>query len=156
VTVVKPAEPTDVHAIAELAQEMDRFYGATEFDPHEVRVRQINEAIFTDPPWAYVLLAWTDDGHLVGFASYSYLWPAVGLTRSLFLKELYVSESVRRQGIGKQLMHALYEVAAKNECSRVEWMTDKFNADAQRFYEDLLGVPPDASKVFYRLEGRSA
>jgi GNAT superfamily N-acetyltransferase len=152
VTVVKPAEPADAEAIAALAEEMDRFYGGTDFDPLDVRVRQINEAIFSDLPSAYVLLAWNDD-RLVGFASYSYLWPAVGLTRSLFLKELYVAESARRQGIGKQLMLSLYEIAAKHECSRIEWMTDKFNSNAQRFYGETLGVQPDVSKVFYRIEG---
>ncbi|MFL6077709.1 MAG: GNAT family N-acetyltransferase [Mycobacteriales bacterium] len=108
-TIVKPAQPADAEALAELAEEMDRFYGATEFDPVEVRVRQINEAIFSDPPSAYALLAWNDGGRLVGLASYSYLWPAVGLTRSLFLKELYISESV-----GKQLMHTLYEIAPRH------------------------------------------
>jgi hypothetical protein len=41
------------------------------------------------------MLAWDGDD-LAGFAAYSFLWPAVGLTRSLFLKELYVAEAARR------------------------------------------------------------
>ena len=35
-----------------------------------------------------------------GMASYSFLWPAAGLTRSLYLKELYVAQDWQRQGIG--------------------------------------------------------
>jgi GNAT superfamily N-acetyltransferase len=151
VTVVTPAEPAHVEALAALAEEMDRFYGATEAGPLALRIRQINDALFSNPPAAYALVASAND-RLVGFASYSFLWPAVGLTRSLYLKELYVTETARRSGRGKLLMHSLFEVAVKHECSRVEWTTDQNNADAQGFYE-LLGISPNASKLFYRLEG---
>ncbi len=150
-TVVIPAERAHVEAIAVLAEEMDRFYGVAEVEPRDLRIRQINEAIFSSPPSAYALLAW-DDGELVGFAAYSFLWPAIGLTRSLYLKELYVVEAARRTGIGKLLMGHLYEIAVKNDCTRVEWTTDSGNPDAQRFYAEL-GVPLNGSKLFYRIEG---
>ena len=149
-TVVTPAEPAQVEAIAALAEEMDRFYGATELEPLDLRVRQINEAIFSNPPSAYALLAWDGD-QLVGFAAYSFLWPAVGLTRSLYLKELYVIEAARRRGVGNLLMRSLYEIAIKHDCSRVEWTTDRGNPDAQQFYAEL-GVPVNEAKLFYRLE----
>jgi GNAT superfamily N-acetyltransferase len=95
-------------------------------------VRQIGEAPGGDSPSAHVLLAW-DDGELVGFASYSFLWPAVRLTRSLYLKELYVAEAARRKGVGKLLMRRVYLVAVQEDCSRVEWTTDRENGDAQPF-----------------------
>jgi GNAT superfamily N-acetyltransferase len=148
---VTTAQPADGTAIAELAEEMDRFYGATEAEPLELRIRQINEAIFSDPPSAYSLLAW-DTNRLVGFAAYSFLWPAVGLTRSLYLKEMYIAEAARRKGIGKLLMQHLYDIAVRHDCSRVEWTTDQDNVDAKRFYAEL-GVPVKESKLFYRIEG---
>ncbi|WP_241251573.1 GNAT family N-acetyltransferase [Candidatus Protofrankia californiensis] len=150
-TVVTPAEPAHVEAIAALAEEMDRFYGAIEVESLDLRIRQINEAIFSDAPSAFALLAWDGD-QLVGFAAYSFLWPAVGLTRSLFLKELYVIEAARRTGVGTQLMQTLFEVAVKHDCSRVEWQTETTNEDAQRFYAEL-GAQMFEGKVFYRLEG---
>jgi GNAT superfamily N-acetyltransferase len=153
VVVVVPAEPSHVDAIAELAEEMDRFYGATGVEPLDVRRRQINDAIFSDPPSAYALLAWSGD-QLVGLAAYSFLWPAVGLTRSLFLKELYVVESARRSGVGKQLMRAIFATAVKLDCSRVEWQTEAVNAVAQAFYSELGGKELDG-KIFYRLEGEA-
>jgi RimJ/RimL family protein N-acetyltransferase len=91
----------------------------------------------------------------VGFAAYSFLWAAVGLTRSLYLKEMYVADQHRGQGVGRLLMSALFEVAAKHECSRVEWTTDRDNPGAQAFY-DRLGVPPLISKIFYRVEDTGA
>ncbi|WP_222854333.1 GNAT family N-acetyltransferase [Fodinicola acaciae] len=146
---ILPAKSSDAGAISDLLEEMDRFYDE-ESEAREDRIRQINDALFGDPPIAYSLLAWDGD-ELVGFASYSYLWPAAGLTHSLFLKELYVAEKVRRTGVGQQLMRGLFDIAAKRGCSRVEWQTDQFNANAQRFYE-LLGVKPNPGKIFYRAD----
>jgi GNAT superfamily N-acetyltransferase len=152
VVVVTAAEPDSVEAMAWLLEEMDRFYGATEVEPLEHRVRQINEALFGSPPAAHVLLAW-DDTRLVGLATYSFLWPAIGLTRSLYIKELYVAQKDRRKGVGKLLMQSIVEVATEHECSRVEWTTDDDNVNAQAFY-DMLGLRKHPFKIFYRLEDR--
>lgn len=139
-----------MEALAALFDEMDFFYGTTEVEPRDQRAREITDALFGEVPAASALLAW-DDTQLVGVATYSFLWPAIGVTRSLYLKELYVCEAHRRRGVGKYLMEALFEVAVKHECSRVEWTTDDTNAGAQRFYEEL-GVPVTTSKLFYRVD----
>jgi ribosomal protein S18 acetylase RimI-like enzyme len=151
VITVRDAEPTDAEAIAELAEEMDRFYGATDVERRDRRLKQITETLYGESPCAHASLAW-EDADLVGFASYSFLWPAAGLTRSLYLKELYVAAKARRRGIGKLLMRHLYRIAVQKACSRVEWTTDRDNLDAQEFYE-MLGVSVSASKLFYRVEG---
>ena len=146
---IAPATPDHVDALVELLEEMDRYYGATEVDPMELRTHQVQQALFTDPRAAFALLAWRD-GQLVGVASYSFLWPAVGLTRSLYLKELYVAEAAQRQGVGTALMKALFALAAEHGCSRVEWTTDRDNAGAQQFYKGL-GQSELPTKLFYRV-----
>lgn len=148
---IVPAEPRHVEAIARLTLEMDHYYGATEVEPREQRIRQITEAIFTAPPSAQMILAFADE-EPIGFASYSFLWPAIGLTRSLYLKELYVTSGQRRAGVGARLMRRLFDIAIRAGCSRVEWTTDRDNSDAQYFYEKL-GISIASSKLFYRLEG---
>jgi GNAT superfamily N-acetyltransferase len=149
VVVVAPAEPQHVDALAALLEELDRHYGTTEFEPFDQRVAQIQDALFGEVPAAFALLAW-HEADLVGMASYSFLWPAAGVTRSLFLKELYVAQRWQRQGIGTLLMGSLQTVAAKHGCSRVEWTTDRDSEGAQRFYA-TLGVPVDEGKLFYRV-----
>src|SRR6266581_9292618 len=47
---------------------------------------------------------------LTGFAAYSFLWPAIGLTRSLYLKELYVDvhgDGRDRSAAGRALVDAI-------------------------------------------------
>ena len=147
---IAPAGPEDAVAMASLLEEMDHFYGDDITESAEERIRQINDALFATPPAAYALLAW-DKEQLAGLAAYSFVWPAVGLTRSLYLKELYVAERHRSQGVGQLLMQALFDLAGKCGCSRVEWTTDHSNVGAQAFYSQL-GVSAHPSKIFYRVE----
>jgi GNAT superfamily N-acetyltransferase len=148
--VVRPATPDDIDALAALTEEMNCYYGATDVELLGVRRQQIRDALFGDIPAAYALLA-TDAGSPVGFATYSFLWPAVGLTRSLYLKELYITQARQRSGVGRQLMESLFELAGEHDCSRVEWTADQDNPGAQAFYE-TFDVVPKTSKLFYRLE----
>ncbi|MGH3937619.1 MAG: GNAT family N-acetyltransferase [Pseudonocardiaceae bacterium] len=148
---IRSAEPRDVQALADLMEDIDRFYGATDVESSSQRAPQIAASLFQEPRAAYVLLAWEGE-QLVGMAAYSFLWPAAGVTRSLYLKELYVIESFRRKGVGKLLILALCQVAVKHECSRIEWTADTGNVLAKAFYEQL-GVPQNREKTFYRLEG---
>jgi ribosomal protein S18 acetylase RimI-like enzyme len=149
VFTVVPAKPEDVRSIADLMEELDRFYGGTDFEPLEDRTRQIAAMLFREQPAAHVLLA-KDGDRVAGFAAYSFLWPAVGLTQSLYLKELYVSQADRRNGIGTLLMEALIGVAKEADCSRVEWTTDIDNPLAIAFYK-RHGYSVNEGKVLYRV-----
>lgn len=146
---VTPATHQDTPAIAELLDELDRFYGASDIDPVDRRAAQVEALLFRDRPAAYVLLA-RDGGKIVGMAAYSFLWPAAGITQSLYLKELYVTAAHRRRGVGRLLMDRLRQVASESECSRIEWTTDEDNPDAQRFYEKL-GFHPHLGKTLFRI-----
>jgi GNAT superfamily N-acetyltransferase len=148
---LSPATPDDVPAIAELGAEMRAFYGAAETGSTEEQQEQVDGALFGEPPTAWALLAW-DGAHLAGFAAYSFVWPAAGLTESLYLKDLFVRPDARRSGVGAKLMQGLFDIAVRAECSRVEWTADTDNPGALAFYE-ALGAAPLPTKVFYRVEG---
>lgn len=142
------ARPEDAETLVGLMDELERFYGGEPSEPLAEQVDQIKAALFGQQPAAYALLAWDGDKP-VGFASYSFLWPAAGFTKSLYLKELYVAQAYRRAGVGKVFMRALHEIARSERCSRVEWTTDAPNEAARAFYASL-GFTENASKIFYR------
>lgn len=143
------AKPGDEERIADLLGQLDLFYGDTPQGTGDERAAQVRAVLFGDPPAADALLAW-DGQVLAGFASWSLLWPAAGLTTSLYLKELYVADAYRRSGTGRLLMEELYRIAAERGCSRAEWTTYDGNPGALSFYEGI-GAKPLASKVFYRV-----
>ncbi|WP_215455014.1 cyclophane-containing RiPP N-acetyltransferase HaaN [Streptomyces sp. ATCC 21386] len=149
---IRPAGVGDVRALARLIEEIERFYGATEIQPFEERRSQVRQALFGSPPLASALLVEDGRGDIVGMAAYSFLWPAAGSSHSLFLKELYVRDSLRRQGVGKALMRRLRDIAQERPgCSRLEWMTDRENEGARSFYREL-GFTEFDGKIVYRLE----
>jgi ribosomal protein S18 acetylase RimI-like enzyme len=150
VTNIVTATERDVAAIVSLLEELDRYYGATTFEPAEEREKTVASLLFGDNPAAHVLLARTGSD-AVGIATYSFLWPAAGVTRSLFLKELYVSQQYRGRGIGRALVRQVCGVAMASGCSRVDWTADRDNPLAEGFYRKL-GAPVDATKLFYRLD----
>lgn len=140
------ARPADALEIALFIGEIEAYYGG---DGTPGNVEAVNRALFSERPVATVLVA-RDSDAIVGLASYSLLWPAAGTHTSLFLKELYVREHVRRRGVGQALMAAVLEAAVEGGCSRVEWHADANNPPALEFYEKL-GVRPHQGKVFYRV-----
>ncbi|MEU8822781.1 cyclophane-containing RiPP N-acetyltransferase HaaN [Streptomyces sp. NPDC048636] len=153
---IRPAEKRDILAVAELIEEIERFYGSTEVQPLDERESQVEEALFGSPPMASALLVEDESGDLVGLAAYSFLWPAAGSSHSLFLKELYVRDTLRRQGVGAQLMSELRTLAAsRSGCSRVEWMTDRDNPGARAFYKSL-GFTEFDGKIVYRVDTNTA
>ncbi|CAM5633636.1 cyclophane-containing RiPP N-acetyltransferase HaaN [Streptomyces narbonensis] len=149
---IRPADRSDIVALAELIEEIERFYGSTEIQALEERRSQVEEALFGSPPLASTLLVEDEAGDLVGLASYSFLWPAAGSSHSLFLKELYVRGTLRRQGVGARLMGELRSLAAARPgCSRIEWMTDRNNPEARAFYKSL-GFAEFDGKIVYRVD----
>jgi GNAT superfamily N-acetyltransferase len=119
------ALPGDAAAVAAL----DEFYGSLPEGVPAERAAQVRDVLFGNPPLAHALVAWDGEAP-AGFAAYSSLWPAAGLTASLYLKELYVAEAYRRTGVDQFLMGGLYDVARRRGLSRVEWTTDTSNVGA--------------------------
>ena len=78
-----PAKAADVDDLVALATEMDVFYGDVRPDPRQQWAEEIIAVLFGVPPAAFALLARDNADKLVGFAAYSFLWPAVGLSTSL-------------------------------------------------------------------------
>jgi ribosomal protein S18 acetylase RimI-like enzyme len=151
VITLRHADISDLSVVADLLYDVERFYGTVDFPPRQQWEQQIESLLFTDAPAARVLLA-IRNGEPQGFASYSFLWPAAGVSKSLYLKELYVRESQRRRGIGAHLMSRLCAIAVESGSSRLEWTTDTDNSEAQKFY-GKLGVSRASAKVMYRAEG---
>ncbi len=145
---IADAVPGDEDAITALCGELDDYYGQPTAGTPQQRADRVRAVFFAGPPMARALLAW-DGPTLAGLASYSFLWPAAGLSASLYLKELYVAAACRRAGTGTLLMNRLFAVAAEKGCSRVEWTTDADNTSTRAFYE-ALGATPLPAKIFYR------
>ena len=54
-----------------------------------------------------------------------------------YLQDLFVAPDIRGGGVGRKLIEAVYDVAQKNGCSRVHWLTHETNAQAMILYDKV-------------------
>ena len=54
-----------------------------------------------------------------------------------YLQDLFVSPAYRAQGLGRQLIEAVYSVAETQKCSRVYWLTHESNTSARSLYDQI-------------------
>jgi len=79
-------------------------------------------------------IAHDQEGNTLGIALYFfayYTW--VG--KSLYLDDIYVKEQYRNSGIGKALLHKIFETAKTENCSRIRFQVLEWNLNAIEFYK---------------------
>lgn len=89
-----------------------------------------------DPPDFHCFVA-DDGGRLVGMLVYYFLPYTAQNRPAIYLKELYVAEGQRGQGIGARLMQALRREADANRCKQIKWTVAPWNAPGIAFYNRL-------------------
>ncbi|KAF3781415.1 putative acetyltransferase NATA1-like [Nymphaea thermarum] len=72
-------------------------------------------------------------GFVLFFRNYSTFMAKPGL----YIEDLFVREPYRRRGLGRILLTAVAEQAAKTGMARVEWCVLDWNVNAIKFYEEM-------------------
>jgi GNAT superfamily N-acetyltransferase len=95
-----------------------------------------------------VLIAFVDD-EIAGSIVLNVTFPAFELSRSLYIRDLYVARSMRRYGVGKNLVKEAARLTYSQGFSALDWTTETGNAAARQMYEScgarVLG------RTYYRL-----
>ena len=114
---VRPAVARDAARIAELANRLSVSEGL----PPDVYTEAIvaRDAFGADP--AFRVLVAEIGSELVGYASYHATYDSDVASRDLWLVDLYVDDSVRRQGVGRRLMAAMARTALEAGARTLWW-----------------------------------
>jgi GNAT superfamily N-acetyltransferase len=148
-TVIRLATPEDADTIKEMILQL------ADFQEHASDVRTNADVLRRqlaqpDPPFE-CLIAEVDQ-QPVGFALFYSFYSTWEGTAGLFLEDLYVSDKVRGQGIGKILLSKLSEIATNRGCTRLDWMVQNSNRGAQTFYANFgAKMLPDWSRWRFEL-----
>jgi GNAT superfamily N-acetyltransferase len=144
---IRHAKHGDAAALAWLLEDHERHYGNTV----ESGAGAAGAAwLLGQPPGGTLCLVAEQDGKLVGFAILNPYFPGPRLSHGLYLKELYVADAARSQGVGEKLIEAIRALARKRGDTRVLWTTGAHNTGAQKFY-DRLGMRRE-KKVYYVMD----
>ena len=135
---IRFATPDDVSLIYQFIKkkaEFDRSVGAYSgtIQTNEDKIRQ---TIFSDRPFAYVLLAEIYQ-NAIGFALYGFRYSSFAGQPSIWLDDLYVKSDMRSKGAGALLMSKLQQIAHENSCTHLAWTADARNTRGLKFYHRL-------------------
>src|SRR5262245_37204253 len=136
--IVREATTTDAGEVLEFVRakaQFDRELGA--FTGYLGTTEElIRQHLFGSRPFAFALLA-GGPGPAVGFALYYFRYSSFRGRPSIWLDDLYVHPSARRQGAGGHLMGRLAEVAATADCTHIAWVASASNTIGMGFYRRL-------------------
>jgi len=105
------------------------------------------------PAYPHFALAFAG-GAVAGLASVAIAHPGVDLQRLMFLKDLFVRDSARNQGVGRALIGFLAGQCLDKGIGRIDFTTEDWSEGALRFYA-RLGAERHGQKVFLRLPGEA-
>jgi len=127
------ADETHTDAIAELFDQYRQFYEcesdialAKQFVDERLRNRE-----------STIFIAVDDKGITRGFVQLYPSYCSIDAGKILILHDLFVSASLRNQGVGRQLMDKATEYARENDVIRIDLLTAKTNHPGQALYEKL-------------------
>ena len=138
---VRKATVKDAGPIHALAVELAGAVGDSS-PPAEESVRaRLSELL--EEPRARVLVAESEEDAIVGAVS---VWVKPDLAHGDAVVEvpmLVVSESRRREGVGRRLMEEVRHLAVENDASQIELVATTQNVQAREFYRSLGFVETD-------------
>jgi GNAT superfamily N-acetyltransferase len=131
---IRPAQPSDVvhiHAmIVELAvfEKLEHMVVATE--------ELLHEGLFGPRPACEAIIG-EEDGQVVTFALFFHNFSTFLTRKGLYLEDLYVKQSCRGKGYGRQMLVKLAQLAVERNCGRFEWSVLDWNTPAIDFYKGM-------------------
>ena len=145
---VRSPLPRDVPGLADLFSEMQAYYG------RPVPVSQAIEAAMlackpaTDLFDPRVLLGVVGE-KVVASIILNVSFPAFELTKSLYIRDLYVAQDARRCGIGQKLVIAAAKLTLADGFSALDWTTETSNSAARAMYQSCGAR--QLERTYYRL-----
>ncbi|MBM3545397.1 MAG: GNAT family N-acetyltransferase [Alphaproteobacteria bacterium] len=144
---IRLAEEADAAKVADVLKAMDRHYRPDAVLPEMKDYVAMVAATVGGREGTRFALCLSAAGEAVGIACFAVLRPGRDAKGLVFVKDLFVRETVRGQGIGTKLMRFLARFCLDRGIGRIDLGTDTGNTGAQSLYIALGGIVAD--KVSY-------
>ncbi|HBE41947.1 MAG TPA: GNAT family N-acetyltransferase [Bacteroidales bacterium] len=128
--IIREATEEDFPVILSLIKELATFEKSPEKVTNTVEQMKQEKDLFR------CFVAETESEEIIGMALWFfayYTW--VG--KSLYLDDIYVKESYRKNKIGSALMNKIFQTARQENCKRLRWQVLSWNKPAIEMYSKL-------------------
>ena len=129
--VVRFAKPEDMAEVLYLIQELANYERAG--NEVENSVAQLLADGFGQHP-AFECLVAEENRKIIGFALF-YTSYSTWKGKCLYLEDLCVTQSLRKNGVGKKLFDAVLAIAKQRDMKRLSWQVLEWNEPAISFYK---------------------
>jgi len=102
-----------------------------------------------DPPGGIGMWVATEDGSMLGFATWVTHPSTWTLTPDCYLEDLFVEPGMRGKGVGRALIEDLAALGRVQGWARIYWHTAESSAQARRLYDSFV---PHDGHVRYRMD----
>jgi GNAT superfamily N-acetyltransferase len=126
----------NVHHLLRLIEGLATFEGLEPPGPAE-RERIVGHAL-AEPPLFHAFVAYAGE-EAVGYITYYFTYSTFLARPTLFLEDIFVLETARKQGVGAELFRFCAREARAQGCGRMEWSVLTWNQAAIDFYERMGG-----------------
>ncbi len=96
----------------------------------------LKEHLFGSPRYVEAILA-EYAGQAVGFALFFHNYSTFLTKPGIYLEDLFVLPEYRQQGIGRELITKIAQIAVERGCGRLEWSVLDWNEPAIAFYRRM-------------------
>ncbi len=148
---IRPASAADAGAIAEMANQLNRLEGQPD-DRYSAEL--VAELAFDAAPLFSILVA-DCNGVLAGYATFQDIFNPETIGRDVWLHDLFVRESARRQGIGQELLAAVARETVARDGASLSWNVLSANRSARDFYAELGARDGAAGYLELELDGEA-
>jgi GNAT superfamily N-acetyltransferase len=131
---IRPATPEDIPLILQLIRDLaeyERSPASAVATAEDLR----RDGWGLEPKFRCLIADWA--GESAGFALYFYIYSTWQGRPGLYLEDLFVRPTYRGHGIGKALLIRLAQIAARENCGRLQWQVLDWNTPAIEFYKSL-------------------
>ena len=133
---VRQFQDADKSSWLELFHSYLKFYDAY---PNEMDTDLLWDRLTNSDPQIQGLVA-ESNGIVVGIAHFHYQLSTWSDTSYCYLEDLYVAEGERGNGIATELIAKVEELAKKQGCSELYWITKESNTTARKLYDKIANL----------------
>jgi GNAT superfamily N-acetyltransferase len=130
---VRQLQDSDKSAWQELYFDYLEFY---ETSPSDVNSELLWRRLTNSEPQIQALVA-EANGVVIGIAHFHYQLSTWSDTSHCYLEDLYVAEVERGNGAATALIQQVQELAIKQRCSELFWITKENNSIARKLYDQV-------------------
>lgn len=144
---IRKAVPTDAEDFISLVLQLAEYEKLR--PPGGAEIERLRNDAFGPAPKFELLMAFSGE-EAIAYAVFFMTYSTFLALPTLYLEDIFVKPSRRREGVGRRMFSLLASIAQERGCGRMEWSVLRWNSIALDFYRKM-GAQELEEWTYYRM-----